>query len=257
MKEIDRQTVWIGQGRPVEEPPRNGGSTGKDETVIRRDGLVKVDISIAAGTSVSWAIFAPNWSSLFFVMESLCLYPAPYHLNYYLAGWFSETIQDWQAARDRVHSLIAKSDVHLLSRTYVKEASPDPKSMPTLLQDAWGDGTVKPDYSIDCIRDDTDNRFKVMRIGPNSTIAQQWGLMPVSYPCINGGAYDQVVSEIYPEVIKTGEPHYGHVYAAMVFPNQKLRWFPYQRVVLPHKFPDGRDGVTVVSQFSPVDIQIV
>lgn len=257
MKEIDRKVLWIGHGRPVDELPSSDSCASNEESIIRRHGLVKVTLSVDVGTAVSWAVFAPNWSSLFFVMESLHLYPAPYHLNYYLAGWFSETIADWQTARERIHSLIAKSDVHLLSRTYVKEVAPDPNAMPTLLQDAWGDRTVKPDYSIDCIHDDNDRRFKVMRIGPNSPIAKLWGIMPVSYPCLNGGGYDQVVSEIYPHVIETGEPHYGHVFAAMALPNRSVRWVPYQRVVLPHRFPDGRSGVTVVSQLSPVDIQVV
>jgi hypothetical protein len=87
--------------------------------------------------------------------------------------------------------------------------------MPPLLQDAWGDKAVKPDYSIDCVHDDSDDRFKVMRIGPGSPIAKLWGIFPVSYPCLMGNPYDQVVSEVYPEVVRTGEPHYGHVYAAM------------------------------------------
>jgi hypothetical protein len=252
----DWRTIWIKEGRVVDAADP-GDST--DTAAIRRRGLVRVTMSHEAGTTVSWAVLAPNWASLYYVMESLQGYPGPYRLQYYLAGWFSETIAGPRAARDRIHALIGKSDVHLLTRTYVKAADPDPdpRRMPVLLQDAWGDRTVRPDYSIDCIHDDHDQRFRVMRIGPGSTIAKLWGMFPVSYPCVNGGPYDDVVSEIYPQVIKTGEPHYGHVYAAMVFPNRELRWFPYHRIVLPHKFPDGRDGVTVVSEFSPVDIQIV
>lgn len=251
------RSVWIDQGRVVDELSSADGGTVSEDIAIHRQGLVKLTFSQPAGTTVSWTVFAPNWSSLYYVMECLYSYPGPYHLQYYLVGWFSETITDFRVARDRVHSLIAKSDVHLLSQTYVKHVDPDPNGMPLLLQDAWGDRAVKPDYSIDCIRDENDSRFKVMRIGPRSTIAQKWGVMPVSYPCLSGNVYDRVVSEIYPQVIKTGEPHYSHVYAAMVFPNRQLRWFPYHRIVLPHKFPDGRDGVTVVSEFSPVDIQIV
>jgi hypothetical protein len=94
-----------------------------------------------------------------------------------------------------------------------------------------------------------------MRIGPGSPIAKLWGIFPVSYPCLMGNPYDRVVSEVYPRVVKTGEPHYGHVYAAMSLPDRQVRWMPYQRVVLPHRFPDGRMGVTVISEVSPVDIQ--
>ena len=254
---MDRHTIWINQGRVVEELPPAEGQSSREVTAIRRHGLVRVNIGDEVGTTVTWAVFAPNWASLYYVMESLHQYPGPYHLEYYLAGWFSETLSGYRAASDRIHALIAKSDVHLLTRTYVKDADPDPRMMPLLLQDAWGDRAVKPDYSIDCIHDDHDQRFKVMRIGPGSPIAKLWGVFPVSYPCVNGGPYDDVVSEIYPEVIRTGEPHYGHVYAAMSLPNRQVRWVPYQRVVLPHRFPDGRNGVTVISEISPVDIQVV
>jgi hypothetical protein len=34
-------------------------------------------------------------------------------------------------------------------------------------------------------------------------------------------------------------------------------WVPYQRVVLPHRFPDGRKGVSVVSQLTKVDIKLL
>jgi hypothetical protein len=251
------RTIWVDQGRVVEGPLPVDGGASAEEIAIRRHGLVRVTIDFVTGTTVSWAVFAPNWSSLYYVMENLHLYSGPYHLNYHLAGWFSETIVEFRAARDRVHALIAKSDVHLLHRTYVKQADPDPNVMPLLLQDAWGDRTVKPDYSIDCVRDDDDERYKVMRIGPRSPIAKLWGIFPVSYPCLIGNPYDQIVSEAYPQVVGTGEPHYSHVYAAMSMPNRQVHWVPYQRVVLPHRFPDGRKGVTVISALSPVDIQVV
>ena len=256
-KVAEWRSNWIDQGRVTEDLPSIDAGTDDENLALHRRGLVKVMFSQEAGTIVSWTVFSPNWSSLYYMMECLHLYPAPYHLHYYLAGWFSETIADARQARDRIHALIAKSDVHLLTRTYLKQAEPDPKIMPPLLQDAWGDKAVKPDYSIDCVHDDHDDRFKVMRIGPGSPIARLWGIFPVSYPCLTGNPYDQVVSEVYPHVVKTGEPHYGHVYAAMALPNRQVRWMPYQRVVLPHRFPDGRKGVTVISELTPVDIQVV
>lgn len=251
------RSVWVDQGRFLEELPSLEGGKASEDVYLHRNGIVQLTFCKALGTVVSWAVFSPNWSSLYQVMECLHLYPGPYNLQYYLAGWFSETFADYRAARDRIHALIAKSDVHLLARTYVKGATPDPRIMPPLLQDAWSDRAVKPDYSIDCVHDDHDDRFKVMRIGPGSPIARLWGTFPISYPCLMGNPYDQIVSEIYPEVVRTGEPHYGHVYAAMSLPDRKVRWMPYQRVVLPHRFPDGRMGVTVISEVSPVDIRIV
>jgi len=253
---MDPRTVWIAKGYPLPEPlPLS--QAGEENSLIQRQGVVKVSASDEHGTTVTWAFFAPNWASLYFAMETLHLYPAPYHLNYFLAGWFSETVADARTARDRMHALVAKSDIHLTSRTFVKEVEPDPAKMPLVLQDAWGERAIRPEVSVDCVLDPDEDRYKVLRIGPNSQIAKLWGVMPVTYPCLNGGSYDQIVSAVYAKVVETGEPHYGHVYAAMAFPNRSIRWFPYQRVVLPHKFPDGRMGVTVVSETSPVDIQIV
>lgn len=253
---MDPRTVWIAKGYPLPEPPPSGQAS-EENSLIQRQGVVKVSASDEHGTTVTWAFFAPNWASLYFAMETLHLYPAPYHLHYFLSGWFSETVADAEAARSRIDALIAKSDVHLTSRTFVKEVEPDPAKMPPVLQDAWGDKSVRPDVSVDCVHDPEEDRYKVLRIGPNSQIARLWGVMPVSYPCLNGGSYDEIVSAVYAKVVETGKPHYGHVYAAMAFPNRSVRWFPYQRVVLPHKFPDGRPGVTVVSEFSPVEIEIV
>jgi hypothetical protein len=237
--------------------PLPSSQASEELALIQRQGIVKVSASDEHGTTVTWAFFAPNWASLYFAMETLHLYPAPYHLHYFLSGWFSETIDDATAARDRIHALLAKSDVHLTSRTFVKEAHPDPAKMPPVLQHAWDEKSVRPDVSVDCVLDPEEDRYKVLRIGPNSQIARLWGVMPVTYPCLNGGSYDQIVSAVYSKVVETGEPHYGHVYAAMAFPNRTVRWFSYQRVVLPHRFPDGRPGVTVVSEASPVDIQIL
>jgi hypothetical protein len=253
---MDPRTMWIDKGTPLRDM-QAPGDVGVEDQLIHRDGLVKISTSEEQGTTITWAFFAPNWSSLYFIMETLFLHPAPYHLHYFLAGWFSETIPDWRSARNRLNELVSKSDVHLTTRTFVKEMEPDATKMPQTLQDVWSEKSVRPDISVDCVLDPDEDRFKVIRIGPNSQIARLWGVMPVTYPCLNGGSYDQIVSAIYGKVIETGESHYGHVYAAMSFPNRQVRWFPYQRVVLPHKFPDGRNGVTVVSEFSPVDIRVV
>ena len=43
-------------------------------------------------------------------------------------------------------------------------------------------------------------RFRVARVGPQSTIAKLWGVSPVSYPCLTGHSYDQAVSRVYPQV---------------------------------------------------------
>lgn len=229
-----------------------------DDEVLQKRGLVAIQTSEMQGTTVKWSFFAPNWASLYFVMETLYLYPGPYHLQFFVAGWFRETHEDFESARRRIHELVAKSDIHILSRTFVHEAKPSSEKMPSLLQDAISDQTVKPEYSVDLVQNELDGRLYVERIGHRSALAKLFGLSPVTFPCMIGGSYDQVVSYCYPRVIKSGAPHYDHVMAAMNTPDRRVLWVPYQRVVLPHRFPDGRSGVTVVCEVTNnVDIRVV
>ena len=92
------------------------------------------------------------------------------------------------------------------------------------------------------------------RVGSQSTIAQLWGMSPVSYPCLTGHSYDQAVSRIYPEVSRTGDPHYDHIYAAMASPVGDVMWVPYQRVVLPLQHGRSKKGVRIVTELAKVDI---
>src|SRR5205823_432295 len=109
-------------------------------------------------------------------------------------------------------------------------------------------------HSIDCILDPFSGKFKVQRVGAESSIAKFYGLSPISYPCLTGHSYDQVVSRIYPVVTKSGQPHYDHICAAMAAPDGDVVWIPYQRVVLPLRETRGRPGVRVVTEMTKVDI---
>ena len=92
------------------------------------------------------------------------------------------------------------------------------------------------------------------RIGAQSTIAKLWGLNPVCYPCLSGHSYDQAVSRAYPEVFRTGEPRYDHVYAAMASTRGDVVWVPYQRVVLPLRHERNKRAVRIVTELAKVDI---
>ena len=79
----------------------------------------------------------------------------------------------------------------------------------------------------------------------------------MSYPCINGGAYDRTVSAAYGDVLRSGRPRYDHVYAAMKTPGESLMWIPYQRVIMPKHLAAGRRAVSIVTEIAKVDIRIV
>jgi hypothetical protein len=250
------QVTWIAYGRPVHALENENASEERDSHGLERGGMIKLTFG-PDGTEIKWSVFAANWSSLFHVLDWIDTYPAPFTLKYFLMGWFEELLDTAEEARDRIETILAKSDIHLTQRTFIREADPNRKDIPPLLKAALQDRSVLPDYSIDCVLDETHGSFRVGRIGSETPIAKVYGFHPVSYPCINGLSYDHLVSRAYGKVVETGEPHYDHVIAAMTTPNGSVVWFPYQRVVLPHYLPDGRKGVSVVSQVARVDIRLV
>jgi hypothetical protein len=218
---------------------------------------VKVSIG-EDGTTVKWLAAAANWSSLGFTKDWIGTLPGPYTLNYYISGWFTETHADVQAVRDRIDQLIAKSDVHLSSRVYVKEFDPIAHPPPDSLRQFLEAGEAPLDASIDCSIDDASGRVRVERIGSQSAIARLWGVSPVSAPCLSGTTYDSVVSRAYAHVLRTGRPHYDHICAAMMGPDGEVAWIPYQRIVMRHPASRSRHRlVSVVSEIRPVEIAVV
>ncbi len=168
--QMSDRTVWLEQGERLGPSEAAQLAELREDDVLQRRGLVAIQTSHEKGTVVRWSFFAPNWASLYYVMETLYLYPAPYHLHFFLAGWFRETYQDFESARRRIHELVAKSDIHILSRTFVHNARPSSQGTPPLLQDAISDLTVNPEFSVDCAADEQHGRYYVERIGSRSCL---------------------------------------------------------------------------------------
>jgi hypothetical protein len=224
-----------------------------ERTLLHRQGCVKITEN-ETGCIVRWAMFSANWASLFYVMEWIHGAQGPFQLQYNSAGWFNERYEHAWEASDRIDQLIYKSDVHLSQTVYIQDARLNRDNVPMLLQKALEDNAIDEEHSIDCTFDATSQKFRVARVGAQSTIAKLWGMSPVSYPCLTGHSYDQAVSRIYPEVSRTGEPHYDHIYAAMASANGDVVWVPYQRVVLPLKLGRNKKAVRVVTELAKVDI---
>jgi len=252
---MQTQSMWITGGRL--ESVSTGGETldAKAERLLS-DGAVQV-VLLRNSTILRWHLFAPNWSSLYYVLEWMQGQQGPCRLEYFVAGWFEEDYPDVAAALERLRQLMDKSDVFLRSRVFIKPVDVEKAQIPSLLQDVLMKRDAPAEYGVDCVEDPQTHTFKVAHIGERTPIAERWGLTPVCFPCMPGNDYDQLVSSIYPRVVQTGEPQYDHVYAAMQENDGRVSWVPYQRVVLPMKFRDGRKGVRVVSKIAPVDIQII
>lgn len=253
---MSSQEYWIHRGGLVPRPEEICGELVSDKDLLALYGYVQV-VQDGLRTQVSWYSNSANFASLFFAKEWLGTFPGPYQLRYFLSGWFVEDYDEAEQARDRIDVLIAKSDTILTSRVYVKEFDPKLREMPDLLRHAYEERRISPRLSVDCVQDPKTRRFRVDRIGEESAIGQLWGLSPLSYPCLNGNSYDDIVARAYSKVLQTQEPNYSHVYAAMVRPDGEVAWIPYQRVVLPGPKGNRNPTVTVVSEFTPVEIVVV
>ena len=246
------RVLWLSNGRFRPAPEVTTPPTG-ERHLLQRHGFVKI-VEEDSGTTLRWSMFSANWSSLFFLAEWVHGARAPFHLQYYSAGWFNERFDLAHAAADRIRQLIHKSDVHLSQTVYIRNAPDAGKDVPDLLQRALRDNAADEDNSIDCTYDPSSQRYRVSRVGRLSTIARLWGVNPVSYPCLTGHSYDHAVSRVYPEVNRSGEPHHDHIYAAMAAANGDVVWVPYQRVVLPLNISRSRKGVRIVTELAKVDI---
>lgn len=247
-----RGVHWISNGR-VQPAPEGTPSAPEERALLQRHGFVKI-LEDETGTTLRWSMFSANWSSLFFVAEWVHGARGPFHLQYYSAGWFNERFEQAHGAADRIHQLIQKSDVHLSQTVYIRSAPETRRDVPALLQRVLRDNAADEECSIDCAYDPSSQRFRVARVGRLSTIAKLWGVNPVSYPCLTGHSYDQAVSRVYPQVSRTGEAHYDHIYAAMASANGDVVWVPYQRVVLPLSLGRNRKAVRIVTELAKVDI---
>lgn len=247
-----RGVHWVSNGRFV-PPPEGSSSPAEERALLRRHGFVKI-VESESGSLMCWSMFSANWSSLFFAAEWVHGALGPFQLQYYSAGWFNERFEHAHVAAERIRHLIHKSDVHLSQTVYIRSAPHKPKVVPKLLKQVLRDNAAEEDCSIDCLYDQAAQRFRVIRVGPNSTIAKLWGTTPVSYPCLTGHSYDHAVSRIYPQVTRTGEPHYDHIYAAMASANGDVVWVPYQRVVVRLNLGQRARAVRVVTELAEVDI---
>lgn len=246
---------WVGNGRflPPFEVFEGGASPDAERQLLERRGLVKVSED-EEGTTLRWNMFAANWASLMFMAEWVQGAIGPVHLQYYSAGWFHERHDHAAHAAGRIEHLIHKSDVLLSQRVYIRSAVESRVEVPDLLRRALRENAADEECSIDCAYDAALQAFRVARVGRHSTIAKLWGVNPVSYPCLSGHVYDRAVSRVYPEVSRSGAPHYDHIYAAMSSPRGEVVWVPYQRVVLPLHTGRAARAVRIVTEVAQVDI---
>ena len=162
-----------------------------------------VKVVVESGTTIKWHAAFADWSSLFFVKEHIFDLEGPYTLSYYLSGWFVEKYENVVDASNRIDQLIAKSDVHLSSRVYMRSFNPEGHELPEVLSQTLKTGQAPPESSVDCSFDFATGQAKVERIGREFCNRQALGLVPCDhalhlrhelryrdFPFLCGGASD-------------------------------------------------------------------
>ena len=208
------------------------------------------------GTEIKWEVASPCVASLFAAIQWLPTVKPPYILRFLAVGWFEEVCHTPEAAIKRIEQVLARGDRHFTSRVFIEQHSPEPSSMPEVLQGAIQGHNLAEDYAVDCSFDPDSHLFKVERIGPQSAIGRVWGTFPTSYPCQIEGSFGNPVNATYQEVLQTGKARYDHVLAALRLPDNAVHWVPYQRVVVPRTI-GRKHGVVVFAQITKVDIEVL
>lgn len=248
------QRFWVLDGRRLPPNTSQDLNEGVERERFERAGGVRITTG-QLGTEIKWSAFSPCFASLYSVMNWLPQATAPFILRYYLCGWFEEFAETIEQARDRIEQVMGKSEVRITRKAYVEPRDANSDRMPETIRNSWNVPVISPAVSIDCSFEQRGQKFKVTRIGERSLIARIYGAVPVIYPYVNGGSYEDIVTEAYREVLNTGKPRYDHVLAALRMPNNAIHWLPYQRVIVPKSSDNGMPTVTVVSEVAQVAIR--
>ena len=167
---MDGTAYWVVNGK-VDIDPFSNPHIDSPEQLMQRSGVVHVSTG-HKGTVVRWAMFASNWASLYYVVETLSGLPGPYTFEFFLSGWFTKTVNDPTEAYLRLHDLIAKSDIHLRQKTFVKTMDTNNlTSVTNLIGETLVDGRAKPENSVDCFYYQLTGKFVVERLGANNSLA--------------------------------------------------------------------------------------
>jgi hypothetical protein len=250
------QRYWVENGVLGDQVSDTAVLSPLDERKKFDLGQVRVTTG-EIGTEVKWAVLSPCLSSLFFVSDWLISAKGPFVLRFNASGWFEEFHQTCEDVQRRLDEIIARGDRHFTSRTLIKEFNITQTPLTPLLSDCIATESTAQDYAVECVYEDNTQQFMVERIGPKSAISRVYGSFLSSFPCQSAGSYGQTVSQAYTEVLNSGKPRYDHVLAAMRMPDNEVFWVPYRRLVLPKLGQGNKHSVLVVSEITPVDIQLI
>jgi hypothetical protein len=248
------QRYWIEDGNMRLVPPGSAETAADDRQHFDR-GHVRITAG-SSGTEIKWNVMSPCIASLFVAKEWLRSCNTPCVLRFYASGWFEEFHEDSARACLRIEDTIMRGDRHVSSKIFIQEVKPNSNNLTPLLAESLNNPEAVKDFAVECVLEENTGEFLVETVGPRSAVAKIYGTFLHSYACQSASSYSQTVSEAYSEVVASGRPRYDHVLAAMRMPNNEVFWVPYRRMVLP-RHDIVKPGVRVISEITPVDIQLI
>jgi hypothetical protein len=247
---------WVENGKIGQHVAQSNAIGPIDERVMFKQGQVRVT-SGKQGTEIKWVVLSPCNASLFATTVIIKDATAPFVLRFFASGWFEEFYGSVADATRRIELIIARGDRHFTCHTLVREHDIKKSKLSNLLETCLENTTLATDYAVECVYENSSNQFHVEKIGAQSPIARVYGTFLSSFPCRAQGQYSTIVSEAYSDVLNTGKPKYHHVLAAMRMPNNDVVWVPYCRLVIPQVAQNNKNSVLVISEISPVEIQLI
>ena len=231
-------TMWIDRG--MEVPGLTSNPFRNLDMPFRYYALVQLTRS-SAGTIIRWDPSHANESSVAFAAQRLAESPAPYTIEYFKQGWFSERFGTVEAALNRVEQVQRMREVPVLRR-FFSQAKPVDESSP-VLRHAMQEPERFNDVLIYAAIDD-DMNFPVISVGKHSLLAKVMGPEWVDGGQYNieGGDADLVheVTRSYLPVIDTGTPHYDDALMRIYPDTEEPRWLNCQRLIWPARTSDGK-----------------
>jgi hypothetical protein len=253
---MSAHVVWITRGVPS-LPESFGGDLAREGVNAAVDkGAMRVVFG-PLGTELRWSLDAPCLASMIAAAELLRGWPEPYLFRYEVGAWAEERLVSASDAVKRLAQLMAFGDRPMLRSAIFKEASfADPIRTPILAR-IQRLGSAQPDQAVECLFDDDEGAFTVVRIGQNSMIGRIFGTDPYSYPCKAGGPYGRAIGQSYLRASTHQIMIYEQVLALLPMPDQIRRWVPYHRLIVPEKRANGTRLIRVYSEIASVDISAV
>jgi hypothetical protein len=246
---------WIEHG--VLAPELVVGEEPIDRLHARRfeQGAVRI-VSSKLGTEIKWMTGAPSTGSLLRAILHIAKTEPPFILRYHLIGWFEETHENAAFCIKRMEEILAHGDRYFPSRAFLKAGHLGQPNVPSVIRDSLQQREPPEEYTVECSVDGVSQSYLVDKVGPKSAIGRVWGTLTSSYPCQPTSRYGDAVSVAYEEVLRTWQPRYDQVLAALRMPDNQIHWVPYHRVIFP-KRRQGGFAVSILSHIAPVDIRVI